>query len=795
MDHFMRFVRFVRSVMVIIMSCVLVISLAGMAPRVASAADPALHIESDFGYGGYIKHGEWNPLTITLTSNVDLSGEIVVQTEVPGSNTRVSYVERVDLPAGTPKEVSFGILGNSFDKDNSTIQFFKGSVESGKSVKFTSGKGYLQTGTLEDTLIGVLAPDPDSMNFLRTLSTRGQGITVVPLDQKQLPSSETLLSPLDVVVMNNYSTDTLSKEQIAAIRGWVKQGGTLVLAGGPGYPKTVKGLEDLSPVEYTGTADVTQLDELTKAGKKPLSLLQSVPVSTAKLREGAKAAMFAGEIPLFASMPHGKGEAIYTAYDVTTEPLYSWSGHAELWGTVLHKELSLKSNAKAHHSQIDNFMLSVNHLLDYFPSIKMPPFALLLWLLIGYALLVAPALYYVLKKFDKREWAWFIIPIVAVIASGGIYFAGSTGKSSITSHTINVLELDGRGEGERMSASAVFIPRSGNYDLQLEAGTYVTVNREDGLITGGQSAADPGRQLIRVEEDKTTVHLPGMTHRSIVKVGPEQTEETRSYGKLDVKLNYDAKGKPQGTVTNLTSNDLQHAALILGNEIYLLGDLPKSQSLPIPSNFMPSNFGDYGSIVFPFTGNQADYNAAERQRGLINQYMNQIQSTNMIVAWSEDSVSEFKVNGREITSNRINMWIQPLRPEFVSGGKVTIPYGAVLPSIERVTTNEWSQEGGDRVSMGSGEMNLVYELPEDMEVDYSELNIRQTERGHLTVTMIWNESMQQWEELNLDTGVTTITKNIKNYLRPGSTLQIQVKAKDWTGFKLPEIALEGRVKS
>ena len=103
------------------------------------------------------------------------------------------------------------------------------------------------------------------------------------------------------------------------------------------------------------------------------------------------------------------------------------------------------------NSGTQGMKISLNNYLNYFPSLALPPFSLFFWLLIGYAVLVAPVLYYVLKRFDRREWAWFLIPLIAIITSISIYVTGTSGKSSLQAHTLNVVELDGQGQGTQLT--------------------------------------------------------------------------------------------------------------------------------------------------------------------------------------------------------------------------------------------------------------------------------------------------------------------------------------------------------
>lgn len=771
----------------------IMVALVCMLPQSVHAAEPAIRIQSELGYGGNVKTGEWSPLTITLTSDVDVSGEIVVQSEYPFINGSGSYVKKVDLPAGTSKKVTMGIPGNSFHNNNNSIRFYEGTAESGKYIPFTAGQSFIQSSATESTLIGVLAQDPDSLNFLITLNQKSQGrdLKVIPLKGEQIPEDAILLNTLDIIFVNDFAMDSLSSKQIAAIHSWVAHGGTLVLAGGSGYPKAVNGLEDLSPVEYLGQADVTSLPELVKVGGKPLTLESPFPVSLAKPKEGADVTLKFGENPLFASWTVGKGEVHYAAYDVAMEPLNSWSGHGEVWSTELSKRFSISTNNMyGSYGSQTGFMSGMDYILDYFPSLTLPPFSLLVWLLLAYAVLVAPILYYVLKKLDKREWAWLFIPLIAVLASGGIYIAGTSGKSSTLTHNLNIMELDGQGHADRTTASALFVPRGGDYKLEFAAGNHLIVKREDGLISGGQ-AGGVDRQYIRVLDEATTVKLKDMTHRSIAKLWID-VAETREFGKIKVDVTYNDQGRPVGTVTNDTTTDLSNAALILGGKVFTIGDLPKNKTLSIGAAANSQNYGDYGSMLFPY-GNYGNSDEWERERGIVNNYFNRSNSSvnNVVIAWSKEALSDYKVDGKKVNSEDLNMWVQSVSPKFEENGKVNIPFGLVGGNISSAKAGQVVMEGLGRIQMSDGEVVFDYNFSKNDNVDYSYLAIKQGDTNSNYKAEIWNNNSMEWEALDWSNGKVEFTENVDSYIKEDRIVQIHITTTDGANFAVPEISLKG----
>lgn len=795
-DQLKRFTSITRVMPVVVLIVTLMAGLWGIAPRSAYAAEPAISIETELGYGGSYKNSVWIPVTITLKSDSDISGEIVVRTESSNSQGIVTQIKVMDLPAGTPKKVTLSVIGNVFTKDNTSIRFYKGNAETGKYIPFTLGKSYLQSSPKQGTLVGVLANDPDTMNFLSALNGNGRDVTVIPLKGEQIPDDGLYLESLDVLVINDYSMDALEESQFTGISDWVNRGGTLALAGGSGYPKSAKGLESLSPVEYTGTSQVTSLPELEKAGGKSLSLEHPLTVSEAQLKDGATGLFNYDTGSIFASWNVGKGDVLYAAYDISQDPLNSWSGHATVWSTVLGGKLlsdaALQGGGNKYY--FENFKSSMDYLLDYFPSLTFPPFSRLFWMLIAYVLIVAPVLYYVLKRFDKREWAWLGIPVIAIVASVSIYFAGTSGKTTARTHTLNVMELDGSGHAYRTTASSLFVPRGGDYELEFAEGTHVMIKREDGLLTGN-NVSNSTREFVREQEEATTVKLLDMTHRSIAKAWIDQVE-TRAFGQFNIDITYDSNGQPQGTVANNTDRNLTNAALIIGGNIHLLGDLSPKQSVQISMHSAIVSYGDYGRNVFQYNGNYQN-DPYERERNLMDNYLGNLSApyNNVVIAWDQEALSEYKVNGKNVPTEQLNMWVQQVQLHFVNkdNQEINIPYGFIEGNISSTTSSDWGRERAGRVYMAEGEMDLEYNITGvDYGAIFSQLDISQKDQGNRITAMIWNYTLNDWEPLPWVQGEVTITEDVDHYIQ-GSKLMIRISSIEWNSFEIPEISLKGRV--
>ncbi|MGY5345396.1 DUF7408 domain-containing protein [Paenibacillus glucanolyticus] len=742
-------------------------------------------IQSEMGYQGKIKNQKWSPVKLTLTSDRDISGDLVVQIQDNNGNRyQTSYVQQVDLPKDTPKEVVIGIPGTMLNKDNNQILFYEGSYSKGKPTTFATGKSYLQASPYQGAIIAVLSDDPDTMNFMNVLNGKGNSLNVFPLKAASIPTDPMLLSGLDVIVINNFASDTLSEPQRKAITGWVNGGGTLVLAGGAGYAKTAAPFADIAPVVANGTASVQSLSELEKLGGKPLKLDGDFTISTAKVVEGAKIGIEADGQPLFASHAYGQGSVQYAAYDLAMEPVSSWAGHPDAWASVLRSNLPMtgSQNGMIYNSLMDN----LNYVLEYFPSLKMPSFTLLLWMLIIYAVVVAPILYFILKKADKREWAWFLIPIIAVIASVSVYVAGSSDKTRELAHTINLIELNGQGDAVKSTASAFFTPRSGNYALEFPANTYLKTGGARNTFGGmGES-----KSFVRVEQESTTLELRDMSQWSLAKVWADR-QGTEEMGRLAMDLKLDAKGVLNGKVTNETINDLTEVVLVVGGNAYKLGDIKKGEAVAIPQDpqqIIKFVSGDLSGMLFPYSPNDPK----QRERDILSNYgysMGMVNKDAYILGWSKDHLTNYTLKGAEVDSDQLNFWIQPVTMEWGLSGMINIPYGFLSPEVSQVNTPMFGTFPHG-VEMGQGTVIAEFPLISEGNIQYSELSIKGTKLNNNVTMEIWNAKKNEWEPVSDTNNVHTITGNPEDYI-VANRIRFMLTAKDQTNFMMPELSVKG----
>lgn len=228
---------------------------------------------------------------------------------------------------------------------------------------------------------------------------------------RDFPSATALLRGLAAVVIADFDSATLSPGQHDALRGFLNLGGSLVVAGGAAWERTVRPLpEDLAPLRPTATAP---------ASLAPMADLAAVPgdatvtAATGALVGGRTVLQGAEQIPLLVEKDYGAGRVVQLAFD----PLVDLATPASRTLAGLARDHALTragvgGTAPGPTGPVavgaDDFQAVVD------PPVREPAGLVPLALVLGlYAVVLGPAAYLVVRR--RRAGAlWAVTPVLAV---------------------------------------------------------------------------------------------------------------------------------------------------------------------------------------------------------------------------------------------------------------------------------------------------------------------------------------------------------------------------------------------
>lgn len=263
---------------------------------------------------------------------------------------------------------------------------------------------------------------------------------------------------------------------------------------------------------------------------------------------------------------------------------------------------------------------NIESIIDEFPSIKPPNFMLLMWMFIGYMIIVAPVLYIILAKADRREWSWWLIPAFSVITGFAIFFFGAEDKRNLSAHTIEIIELTGQGDAVRSGATAVFIPTGGTvtaeFDKRVNLSFYTNYNQN------GNQNMDDKTQLIS-ENDSTTVLWRSVPYWSTRKLWIEKQTMSSDTGQLTLAYKQ-IRHAIEVTATNNTTTNLTNVSMLINGQAQLFGDLKvgeSGQTTITTSTVNQSGYFPYGQMMFPNPTNRGN-DGYNRERQLVDSFGN-----------------------------------------------------------------------------------------------------------------------------------------------------------------------------
>jgi hypothetical protein len=611
--------------------------LAGLTalPRAATAQDLALH--ADLGIGGKYRTGSWIPVTVAVQNrgSETYHGQIQVLADSngPQQNHRLEQTQIFAVPATIPPTQGapqrFTVYARDFDpvRDNFTVQFAEGDRGEGHvAAKIVTSANYhvrpfsgmmIPAGDL--FVVGV-GSDPAGASFLSGLrlglrhtsagvepqlqaSTNPNmagpngGVTRIPTLQAvsaqpgDLPDSAAGYRGVDAVLLGaDAALDSLSDAQVQALQLWTLSGGRLVVYGGSGAVSggaLPAGLQQFLPARFAGTGAPVLLPTGSTIAGRLIPSGVGAPVILQKSPEGA---------PLMLSARYGGGSVLMLAYDPTSAPFRAWTGAdgRAFWRNIVTGASALTPYVMDGEERGNGPQFSsgnkerISDVVLHVPQLNAPDILSVALFLGLYIIVLVPINYFVLKKLDRREWAWVTIPALVVLVSLGAYGVGYSSKGgSMFYNRATLLETSAGGSlAAAYSGCGVFSSHRASYDIDLGNPTAV--------------AADPGPvENYRGWSESSASNFGGVHYVATgagtsprgmgVNMWSMRTFDVQSSVDLGGAIDGSLRAAPNsilctGSIANHTPYALTHCAIYWNGSWSMIDDFAPGASLTLDQN-------------------------------------------------------------------------------------------------------------------------------------------------------------------------------------------------------------------
>ncbi|MED4890002.1 hypothetical protein [Lysinibacillus fusiformis] len=772
----------------------------------AQAAAP-LEVKATAGISGKAKYQSVVPLQVTVKNNgADFSGDMAINSS-NSYEAASALVVPIDIAAGEEKTFTFyldGLADNGYS-DADLFAFYEGNIEKGKKIAY-KGTKRLQSNFLDptSTFVYTLTDKSDRLSALLRLSSFVPQNNVEIFNINQLkdytfPEDEQGLAMANVIVVDEVAIADLAQKQQEALLKWVQDGGTLLLGATDQVDATAGVLKEYLPMSLSQEMTAISAETLTKLSGGGI-FTQPISIHTATNHEGSLPVLTENNIVLASKKKVGSGEIIQTAFSLGDQPLASMDGYAALLAKLIDiQSISQQGMMSQGQSPLDQISYELRNINELFPSFEVSVSYMLI-VIILYIIIIGPVLYFVLKKVDKREHAWWIIPVFSIILSIGLFIVGA--KDRIVQPQVQQSAFYRVNEDSSLNGyyvESILTNRSGDFIVNTDKNTTAVAMRNYNNFTGTVGDLHES-SYIKENANGSTLTLRDLNYWSVQSFGGKTSAQ--NIGKMDVDITLKNE-KLTGTVKNNFPFELKDVTLISGVKEVKLGDIKANGTLQVDKEMKttvlqkPSIFNSY-NYSYPSQKDEVDPMRVERMKTLALPLVENDRQP-ILTAWTDQAIVGAEL---ETSANMspITMLVQPFKGKVELSGPFTMKRNNFTYSLNSLSASGYFDKIDEELNnwyLSDGLYELTMAMPDqfmDAVESLNELTISNKDVKRMQLS-IWNNATNMYEPL-VDTK-QVFTDNIKNYINQDSEVRLEIKyGPDPTGeqTKLPEIELKGVAK-
>ena len=423
-------------------------------------------LDVEAGYNSLFRENQWFPLRIQASNaGADRSGRLVVRPETSGKAFSNTFSTALDLPAGARKGVFLYVTARSF-ATRVRVEFLDD-----ENLVLAAREVPLRHVPVQDPL-HVLVGDPSRGRVdLSALAPAGRQSWRAGMVAGDLPPQAAALESVDTFFISDVDTGILGIAQREALAARVLAGAHLIVTGGAGWQATAAGLGELLPMRPSTsltTSDLAALGAL--AGTEDEIAASETLVATGALQGEARVlAATEDGLPLLLRRDYGLGTVDYLAADPLAAPLNGWAGLDDLWFAMAASRRPVPGWSRG-ITNLERAALASEILpgLDLLPDL-LP----LCGFLLAYVGLIGPLNYLVLRRINRRAWAWVTIPLFILLFSALSWSVGfGLRGSSATLSRLALVQVWPESERAQVTGLVgVLSPRRASYDLLTAEGS------------------------------------------------------------------------------------------------------------------------------------------------------------------------------------------------------------------------------------------------------------------------------------------------------------------------------------
>ncbi|WP_277587239.1 hypothetical protein [Psychrobacillus antarcticus] len=780
-------------------------------PSIEALAAPELNVKVTTGFNGKAKYGEGLPISLTVENKGDaFSGDIVLDI-AESYNLGNAQSIPFEIGAGETKTIQIAASGLAEDymyqgNNVQMIHFFEGGWEKGKSIAFKGNKTFRTSFQDPATIYYLtLTESADRLKVLNQLKQPNQVndeiIHVAQQSNFVLPDEAVAWQMADYIIIDEFVIADLTEKQQQALINYVSSGGIIVVGASDNVTAELGNLSSYLPLNLHTTSQNLTPQQVSALTAKNL-LSNDLKIHDATLSSESSPLIQLDGTLLAGKKQVGSGTIIQTTFSLGDAPLAADPVYSDLMSTILQAVQVNNTQSMNGNNMKDELVYNLGETNSLFSSFKVST-PLMIGIVVFYMIIIVPLLYIILKRKDKREYAWGIIPLTAIIASLAIFGYGA--KDRLARPQVQQSSFLQVNEDSSLSghyAESILSNKGGDFSVEAPITTTMVAKRGTNSFTG-QTANVHEHAIMEKHATNSELTFRDVGYWSVSSLFGET--QIQDVGNFDVDLRVDSS-KILGTVQNNFPFGLKDVAIWSGSKLHKLGDLAAGEKLevekelgtvmlmPISNPYASTNYG-------PIANNQIDL-MTQRKQALYSSSIifNNTNTTPVITGFAEDNILPIEMKDKKVELSALHLVIQPFTATTIFSGEFTLPantFSVVVNTEQFGKYMEPVQGNSLEWYLDDGEYNVYWKIPETLPLDkvnWTQLQIANTDRNSHTIE-IWNLKTESFEEITESR--FTLTENIDTYIDEAGVIQYKLIKKSAQGdpyTRLPEVRMKGEVK-
>ncbi|HWJ80469.1 MAG TPA: hypothetical protein VNR61_20595 [Niallia sp.] len=778
-----------RTKKVFILGIVFFLAFLFITEEAIAATDSSISITTEAGLDGKVVDGKAFLLKVTLeNSGKDFKGDLLIPFS-PSYETGGYNVVNVDIPANSKKTYSVTVPGISSDSNytNNKMKLYEGKWQDGKSVTFL-GKKEVTIQLITEYTLGILSDHYDQFKELRKIPSYSIHTTEITKDD--LPDNDTALDTLSFLLVDQFALSDLSESQQQALKKWIQNGGVLLTSGTKNGKQAYGNLETDMPLSLGDEKESMSVTALQNSKEEfQLESFQS------KLTKQAEAISIHNNQPILGVTSLGEGKIIQSSFSLSDNKLVNWQEYSRWIGNVLLTNTNEQLvNSQYGGNPLNNLYYGFAESNEYFKSSAISLGTLLLILAI-YLIIIVPILYFGLKKMDKREHAWWIIPVISIVLSVGMFISGAKDRiGNVQFNEMGIYQFKNQ-QLNGYQATTLLSNKSGDFTLTYDKADYHLLPYK----TDGSLMKDA---VIKEKRKSNEIIFPSVEYWSSRTMFGTSSLTQKEGFTHKFTLTED---KISGELTNHFPYSFYKVFIWSGNEQLDIGAIKAGETKKINITRKEKYFkkpfdSTYGSSGYDYNGKDINEYRELVLKDAINAnnlWQGASFGSPLIIGITKDEIVDVRLVEGKAKKNITNMILQPLNVTNHFPGKLTLQEDDLDQDIEIINGKIYSMNfANDDLMVEDGEYIYSLSVPDSYQsekLSFDSLTILPVTNLGLKLS-VYNHKNKEYETFN--TNFTANKEKVEAYFDGNKQIKIKVeKATNGDPYlQLPTVKIKGEIK-